>query len=103
MISSQWLAQKVCTGPLGLHLWLTLAIGLALAPWNVLAGGKFRTDAEEERRRQTGENGRMLIGNWERTESEKKMSLALEKVAKEVGADNISAGRSSSAGSIHNS
>lgn len=33
------------------------AEGLALAPWNVLAGGKLRTDEEEEKRRQTGEKG----------------------------------------------
>lgn len=33
------------------------AEGLALAPWNVLAGGKLRTDEEEEKRRKTGENG----------------------------------------------
>ena len=32
-------------------------LGLALAPWGVLAGGHIRTDEEEERRRQTGENG----------------------------------------------
>lgn len=31
--------------------------GMAIAPWNVLAGGKIRTDAEEEERRQSGENG----------------------------------------------
>ena len=31
--------------------------GMALAPYNVLASGKIRTDAEEERRRQTGEKG----------------------------------------------
>ena len=31
--------------------------GMALAPWNVLGAGKIRTDAEEERRRQTGEKG----------------------------------------------
>ena len=31
--------------------------GLALAPWDVLHGGKIRTDEEEERRRKTGENG----------------------------------------------
>ena len=30
---------------------------MALAPWNVLAGGKIRTDEDEERRRQTGEKG----------------------------------------------
>ena len=59
--------------------------GLALAPWDVLGGGKFRSDAEEQRRRETGENGRTLLGpQWERTDSEKKMSHALEKVAKEV-------------------
>ncbi|KAJ7819778.1 NADP-dependent oxidoreductase domain-containing protein, partial [Mycena olivaceomarginata] len=43
--------------------------GLALAPWNVLASGKLRTDAEEERRRQTGEKGRTFAEpSWERTE-----------------------------------
>lgn len=31
--------------------------GMALAPWNVLHGGKIRSDAEEERRRKTGEGG----------------------------------------------
>ncbi|TCD60158.1 hypothetical protein EIP91_010629 [Steccherinum ochraceum] len=66
--------------------------GMALAPWNVLHGGKIRTDAEEERRRKTGEGGRTL-GNpeWERSEDEKKMCRALEKVAKEVGAKSITA------------
>jgi hypothetical protein len=37
----------------------------------------------------------MLVGiipNWERNEQEKKVSSALEKVAKEVGTDYISAG-----------
>ena len=33
------------------------AEGMALAPWNVLAGGKIRSDAEEQKRRETGENG----------------------------------------------
>lgn len=71
------------------------SLGLALAPWAVLARGKLRTDAEEERRRQTGEKGRVLTDpNWERTEDEKKMSKALEKVAKEVGVEHITAGSS---------
>ncbi|EPQ54739.1 Aldo/keto reductase [Gloeophyllum trabeum ATCC 11539] len=66
--------------------------GMALAPWNVLAAGKIRTDAEEERRRQTGEKGRMAMDpNWERNEDEKKVSRALEKVAGEVGAKSITA------------
>ncbi|KAJ7608608.1 NADP-dependent oxidoreductase domain-containing protein [Mycena polygramma] len=68
------------------------AHGLALAPWNALAGGKFRTDAEEEARRASGEKGRVLTGpNWERNENEKKMSHALEKVAAEVGAKSLTA------------
>ncbi|CAK5266594.1 unnamed protein product, partial [Mycena citricolor] len=66
------------------------AYGMALAPWNVLAAGKLRTDAEEEARRTSGEKGRMMFGpDWERNADEKKMSAALEKVAKEVGAKHI--------------
>ncbi|KAF9241167.1 NADP-dependent oxidoreductase domain-containing protein [Melanogaster broomeanus] len=68
------------------------AHGMALAPWNVLAGGKLRTDEEEERRRQTGEKGRVVFSEaWERNEREKSMSAGLEKVAKEIGAKHISA------------
>ena len=33
------------------------AEGMALAPFNVLAGGRIRTNAEEQKRRDTGENG----------------------------------------------
>jgi aryl-alcohol dehydrogenase-like predicted oxidoreductase len=60
--------------------------GLALSPFSVLAGGKFRTDKEEERRRQTGEKGCTI---WSRSETERAMSTALEKVAKEIGAKHI--------------
>ena len=31
--------------------------GMAVATWSTLAGGRIRTDEEEERRRQTGEGG----------------------------------------------
>ncbi|TCD66111.1 hypothetical protein EIP91_001763 [Steccherinum ochraceum] len=66
--------------------------GMALAPWDVLHGGKIRTDEEEERRRRTGEGGRSATDpNWERNEDEKKVCRALEKVAKEVGAKSITA------------
>ncbi|KIK71546.1 hypothetical protein GYMLUDRAFT_254737 [Collybiopsis luxurians FD-317 M1] len=65
---------------------------LALAPWSVLGGGKFRTDAEEQRRRETGERGRTPRDpQWERNETEIKVPRALEKVAKEVGAKGIGA------------
>ncbi|KAF8814300.1 Aldo/keto reductase [Phlegmacium glaucopus] len=64
--------------------------GMALAPWNVLAGGKIRTDEEEERRRQTGEKGRtIMMPDWERNEKEKTVCKALEKVAAEIGAKHI--------------
>ncbi|KAF8815569.1 arylalcohol dehydrogenase [Phlegmacium glaucopus] len=66
--------------------------GMALAPWNVLAGGKFRTDAEEEKREATGEKGRasaLFNKEWRRNENERKISQALEKVAGEIGAEHI--------------
>lgn len=66
--------------------------GLALTLWNVLAAGHIRTDAEEEARRQTGENGRSWSGSWERNENEKRMCKALEEVAAQVGAKNIASG-----------
>lgn len=66
---------------------------MAIAPWSVLAGGKLRSDAEEERRRQTGERGRTTMGiAWERNEDERKVSHALEKVAAEVGAQSLTSG-----------
>ncbi|TFK47308.1 Aldo/keto reductase [Heliocybe sulcata] len=68
------------------------AEGMALAPWYVIAGGHFRTDEEEERRRQTGEKGRLIYqSEWERTPEERKVCAALEKVAKEVGVKSLTA------------
>ena len=70
--------------------------GLAIAPWGVLSGGKVRTDAEEERRRESGEKGNTLFDpNWERTEEERKVCLVLEDIAKEVGVDSITSGKRS--------
>ena len=68
--------------------------GLALAPWSVLASGKIRTDEEEEKRRQTGEKGRVIFDpNWERNEKEKAVCKALEKVGAEIGAKHITSGK----------
>ncbi|KAK0213815.1 NADP-dependent oxidoreductase domain-containing protein [Armillaria fumosa] len=69
------------------------SLGMALSPWGVLGHGKLRTDAEEARRKETGEKGRQIFSpEWERTEEEAKVSRALEKVATEVGAgSNIAA------------
>jgi aryl-alcohol dehydrogenase-like predicted oxidoreductase len=69
------------------------AEGLALAPWDVLGGGKVRSDAEEARRRETGEKGRQIFSpDWQRTEEERKVCLVLEEVAKEVGVESITSG-----------
>ncbi|EPQ52424.1 Aldo/keto reductase [Gloeophyllum trabeum ATCC 11539] len=66
--------------------------GLAITPWNVLAGGHIRTDAEEEARRQSGEKGRQTWrGDWERNEREKLVCQALEDVANATGAKSIQA------------
>ena len=66
---------------------------MAIAPFGVVGGGKLRTDAEEEKRAASGENGRTILGgDWRRSENEKKMSHALEKVASEVGVKSITAG-----------
>ena len=70
-----------------------LLAGMGLAPRKVLASGKFRTDAEEEQRRATGEEGRKYGPSWERTEIERKVSASLEKVANEVGVKSITAGK----------
>ncbi|TCD63450.1 hypothetical protein EIP91_005391 [Steccherinum ochraceum] len=67
--------------------------GMAIMPWGVLAGGKIRSDAEEERRKKTGDNGIVVVPGmaWERTPEERKVCLALEKVAAEVGVQSITA------------
>ncbi|KZT71433.1 aryl-alcohol dehydrogenase [Daedalea quercina L-15889] len=69
------------------------AQGMAIAPWNVLAGGKIRTDEEEERRRQSGELGETTLSpQWERTPEQRQVCKTLEKVAEEVGVKSITAG-----------
>ncbi|THU78804.1 Aldo/keto reductase, partial [Dendrothele bispora CBS 962.96] len=66
------------------------ANGLALAPWGVIGSGKLRTDEEEAQREKSGEKGRSFMGSdWKRNPEEVKISRALEKVAKEVGAKSI--------------
>ncbi|KAF7376742.1 Aldo/keto reductase [Mycena sanguinolenta] len=68
------------------------AHGLALAPWQVVGAGKFRTDAQEERMRTASKKGRTIFNpHWERTEDERKISKALEKIAAEVGTKSLTA------------
>ncbi|KAN0087426.1 NADP-dependent oxidoreductase domain containing protein [Tylopilus felleus] len=68
------------------------AHGMALAPWGVLAGGKIRSDEEEERRARSGDIGRWFEGvEWKRNENERIVCAALSKVAEEVGTRHVTA------------
>ena len=55
-------------------------------PWNVLGGGKIRTDAEEQQRIESGEKGCQIFGDWLRTPEGRRVCAELEKVVEEVGA-----------------
>ena len=66
--------------------------GLALAPWGVIGGGRIMTDAEEQKRKESGEGGRTIFSSdWERTPEEVNVSRKLEEVANEIGAKHITA------------
>ena len=47
------------------------AEGMALAPWNVLAAGRIRSDAQEQARRESGEKG-----EWARSDRIAALQLA---------------------------
>ncbi|GJF00507.1 aldo/keto reductase [Phanerochaete sordida] len=68
---------------------MCIAEGLAIAPWNVVGGGKIRTDGEEQRRIESGEKGRTVFEDWLRTPDERRVCAELEVIAKELGAKSI--------------
>ncbi|KIX00143.1 uncharacterized protein Z518_10280 [Rhinocladiella mackenziei CBS 650.93] len=59
--------------------------GMALAPWDVLGGGKFQTKKQLEARKKQGEGLRKMVGTGQQSAAQEKMSAALEKVANEHG------------------
>jgi len=66
--------------------------GMALAPWDVLGGGKFQSKTELERRKNAGEGLRNFGGRPpHQTEDEIKISEALAKVASEHGIESVTA------------
>ena len=65
--------------------------GMALAPWDVLGGGKFQSKKELEKRKQNNEGLRKLFSDGTQTEQEAKVSEALEAVAKEHGIESVTA------------
>ncbi|KAI8648313.1 Aryl-alcohol dehydrogenase [Fusarium sp. Ph1] len=64
--------------------------GMALAPWDVLGGGKFQGKKALEERAKKGEGLRSMF-SAEQNEEEKKVSEALEKVAAEHGVESLTA------------
>jgi aryl-alcohol dehydrogenase-like predicted oxidoreductase len=65
--------------------------GMALAPWDVMGGGKFQSKKELERRKQNQEGLRSFFGDGGQTEEQVKMSAALEEVANEHGTESVTA------------
>ncbi|KAK9328515.1 NADP-dependent oxidoreductase domain-containing protein [Lipomyces starkeyi] len=64
--------------------------GMALAPWDVMGGGKFQTKKAVEERKKRGEELRSFVGGGQ-SEDEVKMSEALAKVASEHRIESITA------------
>jgi aryl-alcohol dehydrogenase-like predicted oxidoreductase len=65
--------------------------GMALAPWDVLGGGKFQSAKALAARKKEGEGLRSMTGNAEQTEDERRMSEALARVAAEHGIESVTA------------
>lgn len=63
--------------------------GMAIAPWDVLGGGRLQSKKQLEARAKQGEGIRTMMGGNEQTEDEKKMSEALAKVAEEHGVESV--------------
>lgn len=64
--------------------------GMALAPWDVVGGGKFQSKKQIEERKKQGEGLRSFMGP-DQTEQQVKVSAALEKVANEHGIESLTA------------
>ncbi len=64
---------------------------MALAPWDVMGGGRFQSKKAMEERRKNGEGIRSFVGASEQTDAEIKISEALAKVAEEHGTESVTA------------
>ena len=63
--------------------------GMALAPWDVMGGGRFQSKKAMEERKKNGEGLRTFVGGPEQTELEVKISEALTKIAEEHGTESV--------------
>lgn len=62
--------------------------GMALAPWDVIGGGKFQSQKQIEEREKAGEGLRSMLGAGQ-SPQEAKVSAALDKVAQEHGTTSL--------------
>ncbi|CAI7436540.1 CFC_collapsed_G0043920.mRNA.1.CDS.1 [Saccharomyces cerevisiae] len=65
--------------------------GMALAPWDVMGGGRFQSKKAMEERKKNGEGLRTFVGGPKQTELEVKISEALNKIAEEHGTESVTA------------
>jgi aryl-alcohol dehydrogenase-like predicted oxidoreductase len=67
--------------------------GMAIAPWDVLGGGKFQSKKALEQRKKEGDGMRSIMGdrNQGQTEEEERVSAALAKVGEEHGIESVTA------------
>ncbi|CAI4242016.1 CQS_1a_G0000900.mRNA.1.CDS.1 [Saccharomyces cerevisiae] len=65
--------------------------GMALAPWDVMGGGRFQSKKAIEERKKEGEGLRSFFGGSEQTDVEVRISEALLKVAEEHGIESVTA------------
>ncbi|AJT09661.1 Aad14p [Saccharomyces cerevisiae YJM1208] len=65
--------------------------GMALAPWDVMGGGRFQSKKAMEERKKNGEGLRTFVGGPEQTELEVKISEALTKIAEKHGTESVTA------------
>ncbi|KAG0141276.1 hypothetical protein CROQUDRAFT_674190 [Cronartium quercuum f. sp. fusiforme G11] len=70
---------------------MCISEGMALCPWGALGSGKFQSKADLEKRAASGEKLRSIMSTGDQTDAEIKISAGLEKVAKDLGTDCVTA------------
>ncbi|KAK4051919.1 putative aryl-alcohol dehydrogenase aad14 [Microbotryomycetes sp. JL201] len=70
---------------------MSRAFGMALAPWDVMGGGRLQSKKQLEARKAKGEGIRAIFGGAEQTEDEVKYSEVLDQIAQEHGVESLTA------------
>ncbi|KAK4051921.1 putative aryl-alcohol dehydrogenase aad14 [Microbotryomycetes sp. JL201] len=70
---------------------MSRSFGMALAPWDVLGGGRLQSKKQLEARKAAGEGIRSAFGGPEQTEDEVKYSQVLSDIAEAHGVESVTA------------